>query len=60
MIKIEEKKNIMNNWFDYLQSEICNQFLDLENKLTKKEKNLSLTVGIKIKRRKVEENHVYY
>lgn len=39
MIKIEEKKNIINNWFDYLQSEICNQFLDLENKLTKKEKN---------------------
>ena len=38
MIKIEEKKNIINNWFDYLQSEICNQFLDLENKLTKKEK----------------------
>ena len=31
MIKIEEKKNIMDNWFDYLQSEICNQFLDLEN-----------------------------
>ena len=39
MIKIEEKKNIMNNWFDYLQSEICNQFLDLENELTRKEKN---------------------
>ena len=39
MIKIEEKKNIINNWFDYLQSEICNQFLDLENKFNKKEKN---------------------
>ena len=32
MINTEEKKNLVNNWFDYLQSEICNQFLSLEKK----------------------------
>ena len=38
MNSIEIKKELANKWFEYLQSQICSQFEDLENQLSKNTK----------------------
>ena len=49
MNSIEIKKELANKWFEYLQSQICSQFEDLENQLSKNSKKF-------IKRKWEKEN----
>ena len=37
---IEEKKRSVDNWFNYLQNQISNQFFDLETNLSKSSKKI--------------------
>ena len=37
-----DKKRAVDNWFDYLQNQIISQFLDLENKLSKSPRKISV------------------
>ena len=42
-MKIEEKKFLVNKWFDFLQTQICEEFETLENKYNKVKKRFILT-----------------
>ena len=56
MINLHFRKNMANNWFEYLQAQICREFEILENNNVKfyrkdwSKKNL----------RRVEAHHIFY
>ena len=43
MLSIENKKESANNWFSFLQSQICKQFELIENNFSKKNKKFKKT-----------------
>ena len=49
-MNIELKKKYVDSWFNYLQSQICNQFELLEKELSPKPKNSQKENGQKIKK----------
>ena len=40
--KVEDKKKIVDNWFNHLQNQISSQFQFLENSLSKKGKKFEI------------------
>ena len=49
MINLENKKKISENWFSYLQEQICKQFEHLESKLSNKPKKFNTRIWKKNK-----------
>ena len=58
-MNIELKKKYVDSWFNYLQSQICNQFELLEKELSPKPKNSQKENGQKIKKKKEGVYHIF-
>ena len=53
---IEDKKRIVDSWFDYLQNQITSQFFDLETNLSKSSKKIFVNEWKKDNQSTVVEN----
>ena len=58
-MNIELKKKYVDSWFNYLQSQICNQFELLEKELSPKPKKFTKREWAKNKKKKEGVYHIF-
>ena len=58
-MNVEDKKKFTDKWFSYLQSQICNQFENLEKSFSIKE-NLLAETGLKLMKTKGVAPLIYF